>query len=232
MAGCRRVGGDGGGPDGVRERRVFVCQLGRDGRELGQHAGQHQRGGGAGDESGVAGGGSFGGRAIRVGVREFYVGLGVPLPLDECGGVMDVDQYRNQQRHVSNHESRVAGCGDVGEREIPGGVCGGRWWWWWRRWRWRWRIGINGFIVDRECDTVAVEYRETDVWVRVDATRSGYRRRGGGRPERVFGEFVGGWHGGRHRGADELWRKWAGEWTGARVCVEWFECVDTTGGGY
>ena len=92
VAGCRPECRNGGGPSDVCERRVFVCQLGRDGRELGLYDGQHRWRGAAGDESGVAGGGGFGGRAIRVGVCEFDVGLGVPLPVDGFGGVMVIVQ--------------------------------------------------------------------------------------------------------------------------------------------
>ena len=76
LAGHRRVRGNGCGPGDVCEWRVFVCFLGYGG-ELGVVDSEYRRGGGADYESGVAGGGSFGQRAIRTGVCESRF----PLPV-------------------------------------------------------------------------------------------------------------------------------------------------------
>ena len=104
LAGYRRVGGDGCDPGDVCERRVFVCFRGY-GRELGVIVdSEYRRRGDTNDESGVAGGGGFGERAIRVGVCEFDVGLGVPLPVHGFGGIMGVVVGRDRRRGESGDE--------------------------------------------------------------------------------------------------------------------------------
>jgi hypothetical protein len=74
------------------------------------------------DESGVAGRRSFGEWAIRVGVREFYDRVGISLPVAELWGVVGVRQYYNRRGRDTDDESPVAGCRDVREWQIPGGV--------------------------------------------------------------------------------------------------------------
>ena len=60
--------------------------------------------------------------AIRIGVCQFYVGLGVPLPVCELGDVVGIVIGGDRWSGYTDVEPRMAGCWNVGKWEIPGGV--------------------------------------------------------------------------------------------------------------
>ena len=122
VAGCGRVCRNGGCPGGVRQSRIFVC-LDEYWRDVGVGIGEYRRCGDADHDSSVAGRRSLGQWCLRIGVCQFYISNRIPLPVCGLGGNMGLVVGSDKWRGDANDTPRMARCRNVGQREIPGGVC-------------------------------------------------------------------------------------------------------------